>query len=385
MAQHPDVIVIGGGISGTATAYELARRGVSVTLLEREDIAAMASGWTLAGVRQSGRHVAELPLAAAAVRRWETLSEELGADVEYRQDGNLRLARTEDEVPVIKAVVEDGKAASLPIEYIDGADAVREFAPVLTPLLRGASFCATDGHANNHLTVKAYAAAAARHGATIRTGVHVMALQTDGDRITGVVTADGVIPAGMVVVAAGIYTPKLLNPLGLDYRITVTHCPVVQTEPAVPMLKPVLGVASGGFAGRQEASGRFRLIGHVEEWTAGEHTEDNIALTFGQIQDTINQSLEILPVVRELRVSKIWGGLIDRTPDVIPVLDTVPSHEGLVVGAGFSGHGFGLGPVTGEILADLATQVTSRFDLTPFSLSRYAEDAFRPGELQMHG
>src|ERR671916_3154034 len=89
-----EVVVIGGGISGTAAAYELARAGATVTLLEQGSLASMASGWTLGGVRQSGRHSAELPLATAAVARWEHLGEELGADIEYRREGNLRLARS---------------------------------------------------------------------------------------------------------------------------------------------------------------------------------------------------------------------------------------------------------------------------------------------------
>ncbi|HYZ64955.1 MAG TPA: FAD-dependent oxidoreductase, partial [Acetobacteraceae bacterium] len=95
----PDVVVIGAGISGAASAYELATAGLSVLLLDRYGPAAMASGWTLAGVRQSGRHPAELPLARAAVALWGELSERLGADVRYRRRGNLRLARTEAEVP----------------------------------------------------------------------------------------------------------------------------------------------------------------------------------------------------------------------------------------------------------------------------------------------
>jgi sarcosine oxidase subunit beta len=286
---------------------------------------------------------------------------------------------------VIRQVVEDGLRAGLPISYMDGPDAVRQVVPALSPDICGASFCATDGHANNHLTVRAYAQAATRHGATIRTGVHVEALQVAGNRVTGVVTNEGVIEAGVVIVAAGIYTPRLLTPLELDYRITVTHCPVVQTEETRPMLGPVLGVASGGFAGRQEASGRLRLIGQVEEWTGDQHTADNTAITFAQAQDTINQSLAVLPAIASLRISKMWGGLIDRTPDVIPVLDRVPQYDGLVVGAGFSGHGFGIGPITGEILADLAVSGTSRFDLTPFALARFANAGNREDALQMHG
>jgi sarcosine oxidase subunit beta len=384
MKLHQDVIVIGGGISGTATAYELAKQGVSVTLLERGDIASMASGWTLAGVRQSGRHVAELPISVEAVKRWESLSDELDADIEYRQDGNLRLALVEDDVPVIQRVVEDGRAAGLPIDYIDG-QTVQEIAPSLTPDVAGASFCATDGHANNHLTVQAYASAAERLGARILTGTEVIRLVTAGDRVTGVETAAGILHADQVIVAAGIYTPRLLAPLGLDLPLNIVLCPVVQTEVAAPSLTQVLGVASGAFAGRQEASGRYRLIGASEAWHDDMHSDGNTKPTLSQTQNMVAGALSILPALREVRMSKIWGGLIDRTPDVIPVIDEVPDCEGLTVAAGFSGHGFGIGPATGEILADLATKGTSRFDLTPFSLSRFATGAYREQELLMHG
>jgi sarcosine oxidase, subunit beta len=380
-----DVIVIGGGITGTATAYELAKRGVTVTLLERGEIAAMASGWTLAGVRQSGRHVAELPLAVAAVRRWEGLAEELGSDIEYRQDGNLRLALTDEDVPVIRKVVEDGHAAGLPIKYLDGQEAVWNVAPVLTESVRGAAWCTTDGHANNHLAVKAFADAAARHGATIRTGVHVESLQVEGDRVTGVVTRDGVIPGGTVVVAAGIYSPSLLAPLGLELPMTVTLCPVIQTEPVEPTMRQVLGIASGEFAGRQKASGRFRFIGMSEAWMDDKVDPYDPALTLRDMHRTITTGVAIIPMLSDLRIHKSWGGLIDRTPDVIPVLDRVPSHEGLVVAAGFSGHGFGIGPVTGEVVADLATWAAPRFELSAFTLARFEEASQEQEDLQLHG
>ena len=129
------VVVIGGGISGVAAAYELARNGVRVTLLERGELASMASGWTLAGVRQSGRHPAELPLAAAAVARWSTLDEELEADTEYRQNGNLRLALSESDVPTIRGVVETSAAAGIPIEYLESVDEIRAIAPALSTMV----------------------------------------------------------------------------------------------------------------------------------------------------------------------------------------------------------------------------------------------------------
>src|SRR5580765_6388557 len=112
------IVIIGGGITGTATASELAREGHDVTLIDKTGIAAMASGWTLGGVRQSGRHPAELPLARAAVGIWGGLHETLGADVEYRRGGNLRLARTPAEVDVIRRIVANQQAQGLDLTFL---------------------------------------------------------------------------------------------------------------------------------------------------------------------------------------------------------------------------------------------------------------------------
>src|SRR6188768_2591975 len=122
------IVIIGGGITGCAAASELAREGHRVTLFEKSRIAAMASGWTLGGVRQSGRDPAELPLARAAIALWADLGERLGADVEYRRGGNLRLARTAGEVDVIRAMVERQRALGLALEFLEGNDRVRAVA-----------------------------------------------------------------------------------------------------------------------------------------------------------------------------------------------------------------------------------------------------------------
>jgi sarcosine oxidase subunit beta len=384
MQRSPDVLVIGGGISGVATAFDLARQGVSVTLLERGALHSMASGKTLAGVRQSGRHHAELPLAKMAVRRWETLNDELDAEAEYRQDGNLRLALTPDDVPIIQQVVADALAAGIEATYLDGADAVHAVAPTLTPDLAGASFCPTDGHANNELAVQAFARAAQRHGGDVRTGVEVLRLLVEGDRVSGVETPDGRLAAETVIVAAGIDTPRLLSPLGLDLPLEVVLCPVVQTEVAPPSLRPVLGVADGTFAGRQEASGRYRLIGRSLPWSGGHSRPYDSVPTLGHIASMVAGISRALPEAAALRMHRIWGGLIDRTPDALPVIDADTGVRGLVVAAGFSGHGFGIGPATGAILAALALG-----DPAPCPIDAFRLDRFRAGvevsALAMHG
>jgi sarcosine oxidase subunit beta len=151
------------------------------------------------------------------------------------------------------------------------------------------------------------------------------------------------------------------------------------------MLKQVLGVADGGFAGRQEVSGRFRLCGSPVSWDGTQHTSENVMPSLQQMQRTFADTASLLPQLADVRISRIWGGLIDRTPDVIPVIERVPDMEGLVIGAGFSGHGFCLGPVTGEILADLAITGTTRHPIAPFSLDRFARQPHQAEALQMHG
>lgn len=382
-----DVVVIGGGISGTATAYDLARSGARVTLIERgPELAAMASGWTLAGVRQSGRLAPEVPLAQAAVTRWEHLNEELDADSEYRQQGNLRLARTPDEVDVIRAMVDEQQALGLEISFLSDNAAVRAVAPALSETVLAASYCPTDGHANPKMAVNAFGRAAEQEGVMIRTNTEVTEIVADGGCVQGVRTHDGMIGADAVVVAAGVYTDRLVRPLGIEIPITITQAIVAQTAPAPPLLAQVLGVANGDIAGRQEVSGRLRFTGASLPWPSQEPTRDPITLLppAGEIAALVQRTAAVFPAFGTLGLEHLWGGLLDMTPDALPVIERAENIEGLVVAAGFSGHGFCLGPVTGRILAELVTTGTSSLPIEAFRSSRFGED-HATTEALLHG
>ena len=369
-----EVVVIGGGISGTAAAYELARHGVRVALLEQGDLASMASGWTLAGVRQSGRHPAELPLAMAAVRRWAGLSDELGADVEYRREGNLRLARTPEQVPEIERVVETGRAQGLDLTFLPDNRSMREIAPALAETVRAASFCPTDGHANPTKTVRAFAEAAIRHGATIRTGVTVTGIVAEGGRIGGVRTGDGRVSADTVVIAAGVHSERLIAPLGLSLPLRISVVAAIQTVPLPPLLAQVLGVAGADLAGRQEADGRLRFTGGGRPW---EHDLTELAEGYdivqppaGEVAGVVERVSLVLPAFADAPVARVWGGLLDKTPDALPVLERT-AVDGLVLAAGFSGHGFCLGPVTGQIIRELVIDGHASLPIEPFRNDRF--------------
>ena len=377
--ERTEVVVIGGGISGTAAAYELARAGSRVTLLEQGSLASMASGWTLAGVRQSGRHPAELPLATAAVARWERLGEELGADVEYRREGNLRLARSPQEVPVIQTIVVEQRELGLDLTYLPDNAAVREIAPAIAESVLAASYCPTDGHANPIATVQAFAMAAARHGAILRLETEVTAIDAGGGGIRGVRTPSGDIAADVVVVAAGVHTARLCAPLGLQLPIQVSRVAVVQTVPLPPLLRQVLGTAGADFAGRQEVGGRFRLTGGGQPWPYRledlGRADDRVLPPAAEIIAALTRGIEVLPALGEVSVARVWGGLLDMTPDALPIVERVPQIDGLVIAAGFSGHGFCLGPVTGQIVRDLVMEETTAFPIHPFKSDRFHADS----------
>jgi len=388
MAAHTtDILIIGGGISGVAAAWELARERRKVTLIEARSLAAMASGWTLGGVRQSGRHPAELPLARAAVARWGGLAEALGVDPGYRRGGNLRLARTDAEAEVIRRLVAEQTAAGLELHYLEGAEAVREIAPALSERIAAASWCPTDGHADPHAAVTAFAEAARRLGADIREDTEAIALIRDGDRVTGAHTKTGAIHAGCTVVAAGVHSPGLLVPLGLALPLDLQLVTVLQTAPLPPLLDQVFGVANADCAGKQEAGGRLRVTTGIGPWLRplGGWTPEDLHPTVEEVARLGARIAALLPAFRDARLARVWGGLIDLTPDGLPVLDAPAEAPGLVVAAGFSGHGFCLGPVTGEIVADLAQDRPSRHPVGQFRLDRFRDASATAAGLTLHG
>lgn len=382
----PDVVVIGGGITGLAAAYECARAGATVTLLEARRLGAMASSWTLGGVRQSGRDPAELPLARAAVARWGTLADELGGDTGYRRRGNLRLARSEAEVAVIRAMVETQRALGLDLDFLANRSAIAAIAPAVGAGVLAASFCPGDGHADPDRTLAAYAGAARRLGVEIREGAGARRLLVRGGRVTGATTPAGEITAAVTILAAGIHTPELLAPLGIGLPLAVKRVLVLQTEPVAPSFEQVFGVANADCAGRQEIDGRFRITTGIGDWPGdpAAWSEETLRPGLADCAALIQRTLPLLPVLGQAGLHRTWGGLIDLTPDALPVLDAPETHPGLVIGAGFSGHGFGIGPVSGAILAALAMDRTPDFDLSPFRLNRFASDP-RFAALTLHG
>ena len=385
-ADSFDVVVIGAGISGAASAYEIALSGLRVVLVDRYAPAAMASGWTLAGVRQSGRHPAELPLAMEAVRLWERLAERLDAPTQYRQRGNLRCARDAGEAAIIEQLIAEQGAAGLEMIRLEGR-AIRDAAPALSEKVVLASLCPSDGQADPKASVAAFVLAAERAGAVLRFGERVTSIETEAGRVQAVVTEKGRIATAAVVLAAGVYGNELLEPLGLRVPLDVMMVTMVNSTPLPPLLEQVVGTGYANGGGRQEFNGRFRAGGGHEPWHG--EVEEGATPTVRPTVQSVHHALgvfgELVPAFRTARIESIWAGLIDQTPDALPVLDDGTGVGGLAVAMGFSGHGFCLGPLTGRIMCDFVHGRSPGVPLDAFKLARFDGWNGPAQPLSLHG
>jgi sarcosine oxidase subunit beta len=348
----------------------------------------MASGWTLAGVRQSGRHPAELPLARAAVTIWADLAEDLGGPTHYRRSGNLRCARTEAEAATIRALVAQHRAEGLDLTLLQGRE-VQAVAPAVSEGVLVASFCPSDGQADPVATVQATVAAAERAGARTAFGEAVLSLDRDArGRVTGVTTDRRRLAAGRVVLCAGIHGNDLIGPLGLNVPMEVMMVTMLNSAPMERILDQVIGTADASGSGRQEPDGKFRCGGGHETWNGDLTVEGGLPRVrpaVGNLTFAMQNFGDLVPAFRQARIERIWAGLIDQTPDALPVIEAPEAAPGLVIAFGFSGHGFCLGPVTGRILGALARDEDPGHDLAPFRLGRFNSATAQAAPLSLHG
>ena len=221
MATKTDVIVIGGGISGCATAYNLARRGAHVILLEKGQIADEASGRTWGAVRRQGRQAPEVPLAIESLKLWDNLREELGTETHFIRGGNLLLAGNARELADFENTVRITREYGLESDIVT-RERAREILPGLSGKFVGGMYSPSDGYAHPVKTTNAFARAAQENGATVRTGCSVEGIETSGGQVKGVITERGEkLEADVVVNAAGVWAPRLARTC--DVKVPRAH------------------------------------------------------------------------------------------------------------------------------------------------------------------
>ncbi len=420
--QLPDsveVVVIGGGIIGCATALELAERGVRVLVLEKGVIAGEQSSRNWGWVRMSRRDPREIELMEHAIRLWEELADRVGMDVGYRQCGIVAPFYSDsfkqDNLNWLDQV--DGERISMNV--ID-AKACRALVPDLDVEYTGALHSPKDGRAEPQKAAPAIARAVQARGGKVIAGCAVRTIEMNDGRVSGVMTERGRVATSKIVVAGGAWTRLILRDIGVALPQLKVLNSVCRTEPVAE--GPDITIRGPNFAARRRADGgysvaaissntydltpdSFRFLPTFapilrREWrTLRPRLNTRFLQELGQLRRRSPDEVSVFEETRILdpaptaeltakaaaslaraderfrgvRIAQHWAGLIDVTPDAVPVISTVPEREGLVVATGFSGHGFGLSLGAGRLAADLANGDTPTVDPTAFRFSRFSD------------
>lgn len=360
----PDVCVVGGGLLGTAAAYFAARAGLRVVLLEEHDLAAGASGAAFGGVSSmvfsySDTRVPDyyVKLSLASVRLFGELVDELGPPLDYRVLGQIDPFFDEGDRPFREERVRGLREAGSPVELLP-AEELREIEPALTGEIAGGMWCATDGHVTPICAVWALADGARRHGAELRLGVRAEELVVDGERVVGVRTTDGVVHAGCVIACGGAGTAALARGVGLHIPLDLSRGQMVVTERIPRLLRTSLHNM------QQTAAGTI-VIGVTREPAA-----DDVQSTPAGIREIVGTAARLIPALRGVRVLRAWAGVRIVPAGGYPVFGRVDGVEGLLVCV--MHRGITLGPIVGQILAELAAEGTTSWDLEPYAPARLA-------------
>jgi glycine/D-amino acid oxidase-like deaminating enzyme len=411
------VVVIGGGIVGLTAALVLAERGIPVTVLEKGRLAGEQSSRNLGWVRKMNRSAPDVPLALATDRLWAEMPARIGSDPGYRQAGILYVARTNDEMAAHEAWLASVRDLDLDSRLL-GAREINDRVPGGACAWAGGIFTPSDGRAEPTLASSAIAKAAIAKGAIIVENCAVRTLSTSGGKITGVTTESGEIRADQVLLAGGIWSRRFLGNHGVSLLTLPLVASVLRT---IPMDGPT-DIAVGGpdFSFRKRLDGGYTitqraalfapltldhlLIGHrylptlraqwknlrvalgkdfVSDLALARHWRSGTKSPFERIRTMdppVNTALNAeamrnltlaWPIFKDAVIVQSWAGMIDVTPDSLPVIAPVPQLPGLTIATGFSGHGFGTAPAAGELAADLIMGTRPIVDPAPYRLDRF--------------
>ncbi len=371
--HRADVIVVGGGIMGAATAFFLRRRGKSVALIERGLIGQQASGTNFGNVRRQGRFLPQLPLANRSREIWGRLGELIGEDAEFIASGHLRITYDDAMTERIEAYARDARPYGLDLTII-GGNALRERFPFLGPEVRAGSYAPHDGHANPRLAAPAFGRAARREGAAVFERTEIVAVERDGADFRVEATDGQIFRAPQLMIAAGAWGNRLSTQFGEPVPL-VTHGPqMAVTEPVPYELEPVLGVSTDKLEEtvylRQVKRGNI-VFGGASRGPASAETmratvkPENTLLQFEQIT-------RIVPALNRLNIIRVWSGIESYLPDDIPIMGPSARVDGLYYAFGFCGHGFQLGPGVGDVMAELIATGQTSTPIKPFAMARFA-------------
>ncbi|MFC1821770.1 NAD(P)/FAD-dependent oxidoreductase [Thermodesulfobacteriota bacterium] len=350
------MIVIGGGINGASIAFNLAKQGVRVTLVEKTFIAGGPTGRSSAVVRQHYSNIVTARMVLRSLRVFQNFDDIIGGNCDFRQTGYLLGAREED-METLEANVTMQKSVGIGTSIISPEE-IKELEPQLsTEGIVAAAYEPESGYADPASTASAYAGRAKELGAELRLNTRALSIGIEKEKVIGLQTDRGSIPAGAVVVAAGPWSPGLIKPTGIDLPIRSTrHEVCVYQYPTDFQSDAVYADFVEEIYTRPE-TGNLMLVGSIADSTDKNDVSDpdrfDEGVSFETIAGYAERVIHRYPGMVKGSYTTGYASLYDVTPDWHPILDELPNVRGLYGAAGGSGHGFKLAPAVGEMMADL--------------------------------
>jgi D-hydroxyproline dehydrogenase subunit beta len=372
-----EVAVVGAGIVGAATAFELRERGVDVLLLDRGEVSSGTTGLGEGNVLCSDKDTGpELELAIAGLRLYDELDERLGAVARIRRKGALIVHRTHESWAAEPARVERLRAAGVDGRLVSAPE-LRAMEPQLTGRVEGASFFPRDIQCDPRAITTSLAASAAR----VQTGVAVEAIEVADGRVAGVHTSAGRIACGAAVIAAGPWSRDLAEAAGVALPLEPRKGQLVRLR-AVPRDKRFIRhkvVEAGYLASVASAEAGLQVTTVVETTWEGdvlvgssrERRGFDLSVDEAVSRAMLDRAAALMPGLRELPIDAAWAGLRPWLPDHLPAIGPSAAVDGLWLATGHEGAGVALGPVTGRLIAQLYTGETPEVDPSPFAPDRF--------------
>lgn len=418
LPDRADAVVIGGGIIGVFAAYYLALRGLSVALVEKGRIGAEQSSRNWGWCRQQNRDSRELPMATRSLDLWESFGAESGENTGFSRCGLLYLSNDDTELEGWARWCDFARTAGVTTRMLDATEATRHGAATARTW-KGGVFSPSDGTADPANAAPAVGRAILRRGSTVHQMCAARGLETEGGRVSAVVTERGVIRTRIAILAGGAWSSSFCRQAGIRLPLASIRSSILSVSQGASGLPDAIHTSAvsvtkrgdGGYTlaisgrGRVDPSAqqlrfapqflpmfvrrwRSLLPGGLEGMRSGHETLHRWRLDRptpmervrildpapdqGTIQLTHRRALELLPALSDTKITAAWAGYIDSTPDGVPVIGEVSSLPGLILAAGFSGHGFGIGPGSGHLIADIVTGAAPIVDPNPYRPNRFA-------------
>lgn len=361
MKNHIDVAIVGGGILGAATSYELAKHGFKVSVFEKGAINRGGSGATAGNLHIQAVHkkrpqqevaldqVRYLPLQLAASNLWDQVEDELGENVEMRRIGGITIAESEDDESEIRNKRIEEEKLGIPGELLT-PDTLREFEPLIGSTVRLAEYCPLDGYVNPLKVTPAWLRAGLRKGVSVYPFTSIETISQSGDDWK-ISSQNETWWAKNVILVAGPWTSHLMAQIGIEIKMNSVAIQMHLTERAPTQMQYLIQHIGQGLSVKQVDAGQILIGGG---WPAKElRLQETSPVSFDSVVGNMQLAVRVLPFLKNLRLLRAWTGALGATADEMPIIGKVPHRKGIYVAGGT--YSFTFAPLWAKILTQLIT------------------------------